>query len=339
MYALNKISYLYTDDVRFCCLVSHIDICSNYFDSSLSSCSELIASPIIKVLVWTTAIVCIFFNGISFAYHLKCLKQKSESAYFINLSLADIACGVYLLAIGTADAFYSKTFILFVLKWQRSIPCRMAMVLSTISYISSALWLDIISLSRCLTIGTVIKSSANGPLSKYVMVLAWTVTVFVAVIPVVGQELYLLKYPYGSLCLTLVPFGDNSNFMKLFSLSISVFVILSIICIISSYIWINTAIKKSHKRIRKMGCISSQHKRQKDINLFIVLITGSSLLTWIPVCVTSVVSVTSYQLSPDVMNAIISISMPLNSLINPCLYTFGTQEFKSKIKKEVPLWR
>ena len=79
VYAMSKISYLYTDDVRFCCIASHIDICSTYFDTSMSSCSDLIAATVNKMLVWVTAIVCIFCNGCNcvhiLQWHFICLSS------------------------------------------------------------------------------------------------------------------------------------------------------------------------------------------------------------------------------------------------------------------------
>ena len=70
----------------------------------------------------------------------------------------------------------------------------------------------------------------------------------------------------------------------------------------------------------------------RGVPLFIVLVTITNTLCWLPLFITCGMVVAGFQLHPSVINTIVGIAMPLNSLLNPCLYTFGTKQFREELK-------
>lgn len=335
IYGLKNISMVETDDVRFCCLLTELEVCAN-FDASVSSCSDLIASPISRVFLCIMFTVCIILNCIAFSFHSRRKlreKESSQSLLIKSLCVSDSLAGLYLAIIAVADVYYRDEFSLYYISWQVSMTCKIASIISAVSYISSAVFLDVISILRCLTITTFSAYSFQDINVTYII---WCVFIIVFLL---SSSPFLVIFFLnesssipGSLCLSVSPLGRSVQVWTYFSLAFNIIIVLSFIIIIICYVAIYFVIIKTRKEVKKTSD-SKLKSTQNAVPVFIILITASNLFCWSPLCVISFVTVAGYQLPLAITNAIIGIAMPLNSILNPCLYTIGTKNFRLFISK------
>jgi len=88
--------------------------------------------------------------------------------------------------------------------------------------------------------------------------------------------------------------------------------------------------------ILKSGKASGrQHvKRQEKIFMIrSILVSVSNFLSWAVVLPVAYSSLTGYTITSQVLDWIISVGLPLNSLLNPIVYTFSTEQFKTYFSK------
>ena len=122
----NKISI----DVDQVCDGNRVEKGCKYIESIFSSEQELIASPVLKSSFWIVAIVII--NGnlyviIAINKLIMTSKLNKSSTYqwviMLNISVADLVMGIYLVIIAVYSVQYSGCYGLIDFKWRSSLSC------------------------------------------------------------------------------------------------------------------------------------------------------------------------------------------------------------------------
>lgn len=123
---LINIEYLQVDSYTFCCAqpkaVSKIQ-CSAPVNE-ISSCQNLIDTPILSIIIWYIAFLAVFGNVIGPFYRFLVLKPKvvtSFAIYSLNLGLADFLMGVYLYFIAGANLTFSGRYGIEDESWRHSV--------------------------------------------------------------------------------------------------------------------------------------------------------------------------------------------------------------------------
>ncbi len=334
VYSLRSIDVVLTDDTRFCCIISYVDICKD-IDLSISSCSDMISNTFSRLLIWLFALLCLILNGLSIYVrtHKKTSSGDAQSALVRNLCMSDFLCGVYLITIASADLYYKGIFTLQNSKWRASILCHLAAVMSAVSYLTSAIWLDVITLFRCITIASFSKFTFHDINMKYISITIWPIVFIIATFPLIMQMFTENKHLTSSICLSIAPMGKPSKPILYFAIVSNIFIMLSFILVIICYAVIYKVVQYTRKGVESFGHRQQSNKGIEKIQLFIMLITITNTLCWSPFCVISFVTIAGYQLPPDIMNVIVGIAMPLNSILNPCFYTLSTLKVKHTSRK------
>ena len=136
----------------------------------------------------------------------------------------------------------------------------------------------------------------------------------------------------GSFCLNIISVGHSTFVIQLYSFIIQTFMMISLVFISICYINLNSIRQKSRQNLASITQRTEETQADSGIPLFIVLVTTTNTLCWLPLFITCGMVILGYQMHPDTMNTIVGVAMPLNSLLNPCLYTFGTKTFRDKLK-------
>ncbi len=87
------------------------------------------------------------------------VKQKM---LIVNLAIADLLMGFYLLILGCKDSFYGQYFPLYSRTWRTSSFCRFAAVPAIFSSEASLFFLTLISLDRFLTFKNMVYWKCNS---------------------------------------------------------------------------------------------------------------------------------------------------------------------------------
>jgi len=88
--------------------------------------------------------------------------------------------------------------------------------------------------------------------------------------------------------------------------------------------------------IYKSGRQSGRKEIKYEEKIFMVrsiLVSVSNFLSWSVVLPVTYTSLSGYHITSEVMDWIVIIGLPLNSLLNPVIYTFSTKLFKTYISQ------
>ena len=128
------------------------------------------------------------------------------------------------------------------------------------------------------------------------------------------------------MCLIFISAANLESQMLVSPVCFHLLIILSFIWVCICYILIYKNIKKSKTRLASFA----KEKVKQNIPVHFILITFSNSLCWAPVSITSILTMVGYNISSEVLIAIISVAIPINSILNPLFYTITTKAFAQR---------
>ncbi|KAJ8034627.1 Relaxin receptor 2 [Holothuria leucospilota] len=130
--------------------------------------------------------------------------NTSQNALLLNLAVADFLMGVYLLAIGIADAKFGKDYYWFALNWRKGKQCKIIGFIGLLSNVVSVLTLTIVSIERFLNIVfTFSKFQFGSKLTKISCFAIWITGIFMALTPIILTEFFTDIFGFSDICLGL----------------------------------------------------------------------------------------------------------------------------------------
>ncbi len=94
---------------------------------------------------------------------------------------------------------------------------------------------------------------------------------------------------------------------------------LLIICV--SYIKIFCISRNVASSVRKIGVSVGQKSRKQAVSLTMTIIIVSNVVCWLPILIVNFMSFFDINIEVNLLGAIVVGIMPINSLINPIIYT------------------
>ncbi len=164
----------------------------------------------------------------------------------------------------------------------------------------------------------------------YIIPTVWTMVILVASMPIIISNYSNEGVRYGSFCLHIVSVSQSTLLVQIYSLIVQTCMIISLAFILVCYIKINSIMFASKQNL---GSMEKKAAETKGIPLLIILVTMTNTLCWLPLFFTCVTVIAGYELHPNIINTIVGVAMPLNSLLNPCIYTFGTKSFRDHLRE------
>ena len=297
---------------------------SDGLNSAISSCEDLIDNPALRILLWLMAVVATGGNLAVLLY--RCLWDRQHlrachSIYPCNLALSDLLMGLYLLIIAGADSQFRGEYALFDEEWRLGPVCHVAGFLSTLSSETSAMFILFITLDRFLAI--------QFPFGQYRLSLrktwllcgtTWLTGLLIASLPLIISDWEV--YSYNSICVGL-PLSNDAYKGSIFSTAIFIgmnsflfFLIAFGQAGIYRANWINS---------KRAALSEEQAKRRYKQDLSVArqlsLIVITDFLCWFPICVMGLMAKTGHRISNSAYAWSAVVVIPLNSAINPLLYT------------------
>ena len=298
---------------------------SNGLDSAISSCEYLIDDPILRVLMWTMAVFATGGNFTVIVYRVVWGRenlQRVHGIYPFHLAISDLLMGVYLFIIAQADTAYRGEYVLYDEEWRHGQLCHLAGFLSTLSSETSAILILLITVDRFLAI--------RFPFGQYMIEAkhawiscgaVWSVGLIAASTPLIMSDWEV--YTFNSICVGLPlntdEYPGSSYTTGIFiGINSALFLLIAIgQASIYRAMWANS---------RRASLNADQAKRRYKRDLAVArrlsLVVITDFLCWFPICVMGLMAQSGLLLIPNSAYAWSAlVVMPINSAINPLLYT------------------
>ncbi|KAK4887781.1 hypothetical protein RN001_004052 [Aquatica leii] len=305
---LDKLQYIYFDRFEMCLTASHVRVCEPKGDG-ISSQEHLLDNPVLRTILLGRLIAP--------------TNNVVHSLYIRNLALSDLLMGIYLFTIASADHHYRGEYIQHEYDWRHSTLCNICGFLSTLSCESSVLILSLVTWDRFISVTQPLaRKQPSAKAALVTLVFLWIVAVIVAAAPLSTiADNYFGDEFYGSngVCLSL---HIHDPYDKGWEYSAAMFVFVNTIALV----FICYAYCRMIREIRAstIACRSTRQSQDRDkvAQRFGVIIL-TDCLCWVPVICVKLAALSAI------------LVLPINSALNPILYTLTTTVFIKQMQKIV----
>ena len=338
------------------CYVSDDVQCTAVDDRSpFLTCDRLLSTKVFVVLMWLIGL-----NALGGNIFVLCRRQKTtdkdnvQTFMLRNLAMSDLLMGVYMLLIASADIKFGDFFPLQAETWRSGVTCRIAGTISILSSEASVFFVTLISIDRFICIKYPLSRHRLGKTSSVVLAtLLWIVSLALGIVPSVLAGKIDTFYDNSHICIGLpltklkiyesiqteewseVCSDDSicywiqqveSKFVGEINgmiFSSVMFLGVNFICylfILLCYVEIVRAVLKSSRR----AGLNRELKKQIRLTSKVAAIVLTDFLCWFPIIILGIlVQAGVLTLSASVFAWCVTFVLPINSAINPYLYTIS----------------
>ena len=232
--------------------------------------------------------------------------------------------------IGSADLYFKGGFLWQRWEWKQQPMCTMAGVLGLVSSEVSAFTICLIMLDRLLAVKFPLHKNSHfsWKSASVVVAITWCIGFVLAIVPLMPAAKGWEFYQQNGICLPLpITRRDFEGQKYAFSVFVALnFVIFMIIGL--GQVIIYHTVKSSASQVH-----STSDKTIKEVTiarrLFVVVF--SDFCCWFPVGVMGLMARSGVPISGDINVWTAVFILPLNSALNPFLYTFS--KYKQKVEE------
>ncbi|XP_059159009.1 G-protein coupled receptor GRL101-like [Physella acuta] len=325
---LNITVVVRTSQYKLCCpqaLGPNIPVekCQSY-DKSISSCTDLIRGVSMRIILWAIGLLALVGNMLALAYRMIWDRKVLQTVYgqFVsNLCISDMIMGSYLIMIGVADEVYRDAYFVREDEWKSGVVCQVAGFLSTLSSEVTTFFICLITLDRFLTLRFQTGKYRFTTRTKHAsIILSWLLGFSLALVPVLCPEWGI--FTSNSMCLAFpldtAVSGGRYYAVALF-LGLNFVLFLSIIV---GQIFILRSLS-ARRTVSTFSTVNNSRRAQDVLvarQLFLVAVTN--FLAWVPVQIFGTLALAGVDLDNDVYTWTAVFVLPLNSALNPLVYSF-----------------
>ncbi|XP_019381049.1 PREDICTED: relaxin receptor 2 isoform X3 [Gavialis gangeticus] len=329
---LRNLSHIYFKKFRYCSYALHVRICTPLTDG-ISSFEDLLANNVLRVFVWVIACVTCFGN--LFVIGMRSFIRAENKTHTMSIKIlccADCLMGVYLFFIGIFDVKYRGEYKKYAVLWMESLPCHIMGFLAMLSTEVSVLLLTYLTLEKYLVIVFPFSNIRPGKHQTVIILVSiWIIGFVIAIIPFGDEDFFGNYYGKNGVCFPL--YSDQTEEIGGKGYSFGIFLgvnLLAFIIILFSYVSMFYSIKKTALQTSEVR--SHIHRDVAVANRFFFIVFTDAIC-WIPVFVIKILSLFQVEILDTVTSWIVIFILPINSALNPILYTLTTTVFKEKLKE------
>lgn len=323
---LKSLRNLSTDSFKFCCLMNHqipADRCLPLPDE-ISDCEDLLSSVLQRTCIWIAGITACIGNSIVIIWHFRDRigqkvreEEQVNSTLVLSLHCSDLLMGIYLIIIASVDSWYRGRYIENSDNWRESILCNLCGFLSTVSSEVSVFTLVSMALNRyteiCLPMNSPYKFTLDY--THRLISAFWFVAFTIATLPLLITPYFRGQfYARSGVCLG---FHITNQKAAGWLYAIGVYLCVNLV----AFIIIVTCYTKMYKHIKLKR--DGPHNRIERPNhpIKIALIVITSFVAWMPTIILGFIALAGIALPAAVYSWIAVLVLPVNSAINPMIYT------------------
>ena len=341
---LNSLRHVLADNYKLCCPATLpkgavVDQCLAPADE-VSSCDALLRSDMYRVSLAVFASLATVGNILSLVLRVFVLTGKRQSGYTVfvtHLCVSDFLMGVYLVMIGAADRIYLNSYLWEDKTWKNSVTCKMAGFLSLLSSEVSCSIICLVTVDRFLVLRFPFSrlrfQRRSAQLSCLVL---WTMGTVLATVPLLPATVSWHFYSQTGICIPLpVTRKDFPGHDYAFAVMI-IFNFILFLFIAAGQLVVYWAIRN-----QSMSGTDQSDNRSKDLavaqRLFTVVV--SDFLCWFPIGLMGLLASRNIPISGEVNVGMAIFVLPLNSALNPFLYSLNTIQARRARAREQRLLR
>jgi hypothetical protein len=280
------------------------------------------------------AAVAIMGNLTSFVYRTKRGGKLGFAVFVTHLSVSDFLMGVYLVVIGIADRMYSGAYLWNEHRWRHSAACSLAGFLSLLSCEVSALIMCLVTLDRFLVLRFPFSQIRFRARSAHVASLVvWCVGLALATIPLLPVTSHWQFYSQTAICIPL-PITRTDFSGQPFSFAV-IIVLNFVLCLCVS---VGQAVIYWSVQANSMS-VSNSSAKNNDLNVArrLMAVAMSNFLCWFPIGLLGLLLSRGVPVSKELNVGMAVFVLPLNSALNPFLYTLNVVLEKRRLAQEEKL--
>ncbi|XP_020614314.1 uncharacterized protein LOC110052523 [Orbicella faveolata] len=290
----------------------------------------------LQICIWILGILAFLGNLLVIIWRIIDKEENKVHSFLLtNLAVADMLMGVYLLTIAIMDVRWQGEYFKHDEEWRSGLGCQIVGVLSMLSSEVSVLILTIITMDRFLCIVFPFKfKRLTYKATVYACVGVWIFGVVISTIPIAGLNYFYDDsgnfgfYSRSAVCL---PLQLSEGRQAGWEYSVAFFVglnFVSFMFILVAYITMFWTVKRVSRAVR-----STNLSKESAMAKRLVFIVMTDFCCWMPIIIINILSLTGHFDDPDKI-AYVWIAvfvLPLNSSLNPILYTFSTERAKRSL--------
>ncbi|XP_022810539.1 G-protein coupled receptor GRL101-like [Stylophora pistillata] len=336
---LSNMPYLITatvDTNMMCCQLTKEDADSDYvYVDSFASCETMFRNRAPRTCIWAIGIMSLV--GAIFVITWRMVfreKNIVQPIMLIHLAVSDGLMGIYLITISWKDAIWAGQYHLHDYSWRTSLACQIIGAIAVLSSEVSLMLLSLISADRLKNI--VFPFHVGGLTNKATHALCfiiWIIGFIIAFLPTIGIQYFRAPagddhfYGKSVVCLPLQLSNDKAPGWEY---SVVVFVGLNL-TFVAFVVLAYLAIVINRYQVQAMSA-NTQRETALAKRVFFIILTDC--VCWMPIIVIGLRSIVekSFSTSGDLAVWIAVFVLPLNSAINPILYTLSTTQVRDVLK-------
>ena len=278
-------------------------------------------------------------------------KNKVQSLLLSNLAMSDLLMGIYMIIIASADVYYGRYFPVNAENWRSGIICRFAGTLAITCSEASVLFVTLISIDRFITLKfpySLHKLSVKS--SKVISSIVWTFSLTLGLVASISTGRNPDFYDNSHVCIGLplaqvivtetktreianfnfwedaisVQVVKNTHESSGLYFSVAVFIAFNMLCfllILACYIGIIRAVAQTSKVTSRQRVMAEEIRMTFKVSAIVL----TDFFCWFPICLIGVlVQIGLVELPNSVFAWVVTLVLPINSAINPFLYTIVT---------------
>ena len=293
----------------------------------------------VQVCIWILALTALVGNIFVILMRMIVKEDNKVHSFLLtNLAISDLLMGVYLLIIAIKDVQWQGEYFKHDITWRSGLTCAFTGVLSMASSEVSVLMLTVITTDRLICIVFPFKIRRMNRKFAYVIVGGvWIFGTMMSIIPTFGFDYFFDKrrnvgfYGKSAVCL---PLQLSTERQAGWEYAVGIFIVLnfvSFIYILIAYVVMFFTVKGVSKQVR-----STNMNRESKMARRMMFIVLTDFLCWMPVIIIGLLSLLGKFHDPE-KQAYVWIAvfvLPVNSSLNPILYTFSTPLVRRKVGEQ-----
>ncbi|XP_068181653.1 relaxin receptor 1 [Antennarius striatus] len=327
---LKYLTHIYFKKFQYCGYAPHVRSCKPNTDG-ISSFEDLLANIVLRVFVWVVSATTCFGNifVICMRSYIRS-ENKLHAMCIISLCCADGLMGIYLFMIGAYDLKFRGEYNRHAQAWMDSAQCQVIGSLAMLSTEVSVLLLTYLTLEKYICIVYPFQYLTPGWRRTVTILFGiWMFGFTVAFLPLACKGLFRNFYGTNGVCFPLHSEQPETVWAHVYSIVIFLGLnLVAFLIIVLSYASMFYNIQRTGTQATKY---SNHIKKEVTIakRFFSIVITDS--LCWIPIFILKILSLLQVEIPGTISSWVVIFILPINSALNPILYTLTTRPFKETI--------
>ncbi len=323
-----------------------VDVRSPYL-----TCERLMSDRVLVAMSWIIGLNAI--GGNVYVISRRCVQEEKggvQTFLLSNLAMSDLLMGVYMIIIVSADSYFGEYFPMQAESWRSGITCRISGALSIMSSEASVLFIVLITIDRFINIRfpySQYKLRKNS--SAIVAALIWLTSITIGMIPSILAGQNEKFYDNSHVCIGL-PLAQIEHFAKNVSTeriilgnliyekylveskslgyipglyyASAVFLGLNCMCFILILLCYVEIIRYATNSSKNLGVNSNTKEIRMAVKVAAIVLTD--FFCWSPIIILGIlVQCNVIVLPASVFAWCVTFVLPINSAINPYLYTIA----------------